>query len=302
MKILVTGAAGFIGRHLVRKLMNEGNEVIGFDVRARALGTKTVRGDITSFNFDEILDGVDVVFHLASLLGTTELFHRILEAERVNVLGTINLLESMRRKKVNRIVFTSKPNIWKYNPYTITKDTCERYLQLYRHVYGFEAVIVKPYNIYGPAEDLAEYRKAVPYFVLAAVKGEPLEVFGDGQQTLDPIYVDDAIEALEICSRVVPEEIVEIGNGKPVKVIELADKVLELTNSSSKVVHLPMRRGEETVQEVFANGNMKRLIGFTPSISLEEGLRRTIKWYSKNLDDFSCIYKLKPEDCANNKS
>ena len=299
MKTLVTGATGFIGRHLVRRLLNEGHEVIGFDVRARALGTKTIRGDITSFNFDEILDGVDVVFHLASLLGTAELFHRIVEAERVNVLGTLNLLEAMRRKKVNRIVFTSKPNIWKHNPYTITKETCERYLEMYRYVYGFESIIVKPYNIYGPAEDLAEYRKAVPYFVLAAVKGEPLEIFGDGEQTLDPIYVDDAIEALERCAQVFPKEIVEIGNSKPVKVIELAEKVLELSNSSSSIVHIPMRRGEETTQEICANGNMMPLIGFSPKVSLDEGLKKTIKWYSKNLDDFSCIYKLKPEDCEN---
>lgn len=299
MKTLVTGAAGFIGRHLVRRLLNEGHEVIGFDVRARALGTKTFRGDIASFNFDEILDEVDVVFHLASLLGTTELFHRIVEAEQVNVLGTLNLLEAMRRKNVNRIVFTSKPNIWKHNPYTITKETCERYLEMYRYVYGFESIIVKPYNIYGPAEDLAEYRKAVPYFVLAAVKGEPLEIFGDGEQTIDPIYVDDAIEALERCAQVAPKEIVEIGNSKPVKVIQLAEKVLELTNSSSSIVHIPMRRGEDYTGEIFANGNMRRLIGFSPNVSLDEGLRRTIKWYSRNLDDFSCIYKLKPEDYEN---
>ena len=218
-----------------------------------------VRGDITYFQFDDILEDVDVVFHLASLLGTTELFHRIVEAERVNVMGTLNLLEAMRRKKIKRIVFTSKPNIWKNNPYTITKDTCERYMELYRHVYGFETVVVKPYNIYGPAEDLAEYRKAVPYFVLAAVKGEPLEVFGDGEQTLDPIYVDDAIEALWRCSQVVPKEIVEIGNGKPVKVIELAEKVLELTGSSSKIVHIPMRRGEDRqATALCANGNMQQ--------------------------------------------
>jgi len=299
LKTLVTGAAGFIGRHLVRRLLNEGHEVIGFDMRARALGTTTVRGDIASFNFDEILDGVDVVFHLASLLGTAELFHRIVEAERVNVLGTLNLLEAMRRKKVNRIVFTSKPNVWKHNPYTITKDTCERYLELYRYVYGFESIIVKPYNIYGPAEDLAEYRKAVPYFVLAAVKGEPLEIFGDGEQTLDPIYVDDAVEALERCAQIVPKEIVEIGNSKPVKVIELAEKVLELSNSSSSIVHISMRRGEEATHEICANGNMMPLIGFSPKVSLDEGLKKTIKWYSKNLDDFSCIYKLKPEDCEN---
>ena len=85
---------------------------------------------LPDFQFDDILEDVDVVFHLASLLGTTELFHRIVEAERVNVMGTLNLLEAMRRKKIKRIVFTSKPNIWKNNPYTITKDTCERYMEI----------------------------------------------------------------------------------------------------------------------------------------------------------------------------
>lgn len=298
MRTLVTGAAGFVGKHLVRKLLTEGHEVIAFDKRECNLGTKTIRGDIASFDFEEILEDVNVVFHLASLLGTAELFHRIIEAERVNVLGTLNLLEAMRRKEVKKILFTSKPNVWKYNPYSITKETCERYLEMYEHVYGFQSVIVRPYNIYGPAEELVEYRKAIPYFVIAALRGEPLEIFGNGEQTMDAIYVDDAVEALIRSAEVAPKETVEIGSSKPVRVKHLAERILDLTHATSPIVHIPMRKGEGNASEIRANGSMSRLIGFSPRITLDEGLKKTIGWYSKHLDEFGTIYEFKAEDFA----
>lgn len=298
MRTLVTGAAGFVGKHLVQKLLAEGHEVIAFDKRECNLGTKTIRGDIASFDFEEVLKDVNVVFHLASLLGTAELFHRIIEAERVNVLGTLNLLEAMRRKEVKKIVFTSKPNIWKHNPYSITKENCERYLEMYQHVYGFQSVIVRPYNIYGPTEELVEYRKAIPYFVIAALKGEPLEIFGNGEQTMDAIYIDDAVEALIRSAEVAPKETVEIGTSKPVKVKHLAERILYLTHATSPIVHIPMRRGEENACEIRANGSMSRLLGFSPRITLDEGLKKTIAWYSKHLNKLGTIYRFGTEDFA----
>jgi UDP-glucose 4-epimerase len=298
LRTLVTGAAGFVGKHLVRKLLAEGHEVIAFDKRECNLGTKAIRGDIASFHFEETLKDVNVVFHLASLLGTAELFHRIIEAERVNVLGTLNVLEAMRKSDVNKILFTSKPNVWKYNPYSITKETCERYLEMYRCVYGLKSVIVRPYNIYGPAEELVEYRKAIPYFVMAALRGDPLEIFGDGEQTMDAIYVDDAIEALIRSAEAAPKETVEIGSSKPVKVKYLAERIVDLADATSPIVHIPMRRGEENACEIRANGNMSRLIGFSPRITLDEGLKKTIDWYSKHLNEFDTIYEFKPEDFA----
>jgi len=296
LKILVTGAAGFVGKHLVKKLLDEGHEVISFDNRECNIGSKVFLGDLASFDFEEILEGVDTVFHLASLLGTTELFHRIIEAERVNVLGTLNLLEAMRKKNVKKILFTSKPNIWKYNPYTITKQTCEHYLEMYQQIFGFQSIIARPFNIYGPAEELVEYRKAVPYFVIAALKDEPLEIFGDGEQTMDAIYVDDAVEALIRSAEIAPKEVVEIGTSEPVKVKDLAERILKLTNGSSSIVYVPMRRGEENKIEIRANGNMSQLVDFSPRVSLDEGLKKTIDWYSKHLEEFSNIYKLQAAD------
>lgn len=295
----MTGAAGFIGKHLVRKLLEEDHEVIGFDKRQCSLGIQSIQGDIATFDVSKALKNVDIVYHLASLLGTAELFEKTVEAERVNVLGTVRLLEAMRKTDVDKIVFISKPNIWKFNVYTITKENCERYLEMYRSVYGFKTVIARPFNIYGPEELLKEYRKAIPYFTVAALKGEPLEVFGDGEQTLDPIYVDDAVRALIQCGKILPQEAVEIGSGTPVKVRDLAEKILYLTHSDSQIVYVPMRKGETCTSIICANGNCQRLIRFLPKISLEDGLRRTIKWYSQHLQDFKRIYKFKQVRFAN---
>jgi len=298
LKVLVTGASGFIGRPLVEELLKQGHEVCAFDKKTsdRVGNEEFVKGDILSFNFDKILKGTEVVFHLAGLLGTTELFHRIIEAEKVNVLGTLNLLESMRKKGIRQIVFTSKPNVWKYNIYTITKENCERYLEMYRKMHGFKVVITRPFNVYGPREYLTEYRKAIPYFIVAALRNEPLEVFGDGEQTMDAIYVDDVVKALTLCIEKSPNKTVEIGSSEPIKVNDLAKKIIAMTNGKSEIAHKPMRKGETTSSHICANGNMEKLLGFKPRIKLEEGLKKTIEWYNEKLDEFREIYKFTEED------
>ena len=291
MRALVTGSAGFIGGTLVQELKTNGYEVIGFDKRKAQL-----QGNIVNFNFDKILKDTDVVFHLAGLLGTTELFHRVIDAEKVNVIGTLNLLESMRRNDVSRIIFTSKPNIWKYNVYTITKENCERYLEMYREIYGIKSVIARPFNVYGPCEYITEYRKAVPYFIVMALRNEPIEIFGYGKQNMDAVYVDDTVKALRICAEKVPKETVEIGTSKPVSVNDLAEKIVKLTSSKSEIVHISMRKGEFNSERLYANGNMERLLGFKPQTSLHDGLKMTIKWYREHLNEMTNIYKFNKED------
>lgn len=293
--MLVTGASGFIGSHLVKKLKKTGRKVVLFDRKTNGLNP-CILGDIVNFDFGPLLHDVEVVFHLAGLLGTTELFHRILEAERTNVLGTLNLLEAMRRRNVDKIVFTSKPNVWRHNVYTITKENCERFLEMYREIYGFKTIITRPYNVYGPGEQVTDYRKAIPYFIISALRNEPIEIFGSGNQTVDAIYVDDAVEALLLCEKKEPGEHVEIGTGHPIKVRDLAQKIIGLTGSSSRIVYLPMRRGEESNSNIKANGNMPQLIGYRPKTCLEEGLRNTIHWYHRRLSQFKKIYSFSEND------
>lgn len=295
---LVTGGSGFIGKRLVQELMRNGYEVTVFDRKPANTHASFVCGDIVSFDFDDVLKDVDVVFHLAGLLGTTELFHRIVEAEKVNVLGTLNLLESMRKNNVTKIVFTSKPNVWKYNVYTVTKENCERYLEMYREIYGFKCVITRAFNVYGPDEPLKEYRKAIPYFIVSALRNEPLEIFGDGQQTMDAIYVDDVAEALLVCAEKLLSQTIDIGNSRPVRVKDVADQIIMLTGSASEVVFKPMRKGESNPRYICANETLWRLLGFKPKISLVDGLTRTIKWYREHLDEFREIYKFSEWDFA----
>lgn len=117
--VLVTGSTGFIGGHLTSELIRQGYEVVGFDKNPTDVDYPLIVGDIVPHDFTATLEDYDIsgVFHLAGVLGTTELFHRVVEAERVNVEGTLNLLEAMRKTGVNDLVFTSKPNLWRYNPY-----------------------------------------------------------------------------------------------------------------------------------------------------------------------------------------
>jgi UDP-glucose 4-epimerase len=287
LNALVTGASGFIGRNLIPQLLSTGYNVVGLDRRTVNTQTISLQRDIVACNFDEILKNIDVVFHLAGLLGTSELFEKTIEAENVNVLGTLNLLESMRKNDVSKIVFTSKPNIWKYNVYTVTKENCERYLEMYRSIYGFDVVITRPFNVYGPFQYPLDYRKAIPHFIVASLRNEPLEVFGDGRQTMDPIHVSDVAMALQSCAEKLPIEIVDIGSSEPIKVNDLANKILELTGSKSKVIHKPMRKGEPLEGiPLCANGNMERLLGFKPKTGLENGLRTTITWYRQHLNEF----------------
>ncbi len=262
-------------------------------------GIRFIREDILSYDFEDLFRREEVggVFHLAGLLGTTELFHRVVEAEMVNVVGLLRILEGMRRCDLEKILFTSKPNVWRNNVYTITKENAERYLNMYKEVYGLKTIITRPFNVYGPGEYLNEYRKAISYFIIASLRNEPVEIFGTGEQTMDPIYIDDVVQAIVRSYVAEPDEVVEIGSAQSVRVLDIARRIIELTGSSSQIVHLPMRRGEPLDPlDVRANGRMKYLIGYEPKVDLESGLRRTIEWYSEHLQEFSYYYRYSGED------
>lgn len=295
-KALITGGCGFIGRHLARELMKNGIDIHILDNKndtelMEELGCELTIMDIMDVDYDIILPDIDIVFHLAGLLGTSELFDRIELAEIINVEGTLRLLEGMRKNGVPKIVYMSKPNIWKHNPYTITKENCERWLEMYREVYGIDVVIVCPYNVYGPEEHLEEYRKAVPYFIIAALNNDVIEIWGSGESTMDLIYVEDSAKVLHAIGtyKEAITEIVEIGTGMETSVNDLASKIKKMIGSNSPIINRPMRMGEIDKTSLHANTEIMDYIFNSVPKDLEDGLNETIKHYRNNLDKYTVI-------------
>jgi UDP-glucose 4-epimerase len=288
IRVIVTGGAGFIGTATCDELRTHGYAARVFDI------VNDKNEDVT--DFDSLMRFMEdynpnVMVHLAGLLGTSELLGMVSEAERVNVGGTINVLEACKREHVP-IVFMSKPNPedW-HNVYTITKMTCEEYIKLYRKEFGMDITILRPFNAYGPNQKLRPIKKFCPVFIDAAMKGENIKVFGDGTQPIDPVHVNDIAKVVRM---VIDGEVwgkeIEIGTGVPMKVSEFAERVIEEVKSffdtKSIVEKAPMRVGEpeKTTSRIWADTtNMEKLLDFHPKdmIPIEDGLKETVGWYAR---------------------
>ncbi len=203
----------------------------------------------------------------------------------INTLGTINVLDAARQNG-NRVVLSAKPNPW-LNVYSITKKAAEEFFLMYHSLFGVDSRIGRFFSIYGPGQKTVKHgvQKAVPTFILRALRNEPIPVFGTGEQTADFIYISDAVTAFIIlgCGKNMGGEVVEIGTGKQLTVNFLAETIIRLTGSKSKIIHFPMRSGEPLNAKVAADTTkMEKMLKFYPKISLEEGLEKTINWYKNN--------------------
>lgn len=288
MKILLTGGSGFIGSHLADELQSRGHEVISYDIcPSRFNKIKTVIGSILDKDeLDRVIAGCDFVFHLAGMLGTHELVDCAIKATQVNVIGTLNVLEACKTYGV-KLVEISKPNCW-VNTYTITKVAAETFTEMYRREHGVEAVTIKWFNVYGGRQPLMEevgYKKMIPTAIINALRGEDIEVYGNGEQTMDLIHTTDTVEAtLAIvdnwnwCNG----STFEIGTGEEITVNQAVNDIIALAKSSSSVVHVPMRKGEVDNTRIKANIEQANILAnWAPRISLAEGLIQTIKWYKE---------------------
>ena len=304
-RVLVTGGAGFIGSNLVQALLERGDDVRvldNFSTGSRAnlasLGrdVEVVEGDLRSYErVHTAVRGAEVVFHQGALGSVPRSVQDPLTSTAVNVEGTLNVLLAARDEGIRRVVAASSSSVYgssgelprtegmpvdPISPYGVAKLAAERYCVSFSRVYhSFETVVLRYFNVFGPRQDpTSQYAAVVPLFITAVAAGRPVTVFGDGEQSRDFTYVDNVVAA-NLLAADAPEAVGRIFNvsaGLPTSVAELADTIGSLLGKPVERRYFPPRPGD--LRNSWADiAEARRTLGFEPTISLEEGLQRTIE-------------------------
>jgi UDP-glucose 4-epimerase len=295
VKVLVTGGHGFIGRHVCNVLVAQGHEPLVFDRKRNLALLNAVFGDIRdSTHVTDAMACVDGFIHLAGILGTQETVQNPRPAAETNILGSLNVLEAAAQYKVPGVCI-GVGNHWMQNPYSITKSTVERFVAMYNKERGTKLNIVRPVNAYGPGQSApkpygsSSVRKITPSFVCRALHDDPIEVYGDGNQVSDMVYVEDVatsiVRALRLAAQGTILPAIEVGPLEHNSVREIAEIVIELTGSKSKIVNLPMRPGEAPGESVTANVESMKAAGINPEdfTKIRDGLQKTVDYYRRSI-------------------
>ncbi len=284
---LITGGSGFLGRAFSRYLISEGYMVRTLDTCApqNRKCIQHFQGDIRNISdVRAAVKGTNLVFHLAGLLGTTELINRTIDAVNVNILGTLNILESCREFGVEKLFFPTKPNTW-LNTYSITKECGEKFVQMYSEQFGLNVKILRWLNAYGPGQHTHPIRKAVPVMIMQALHGRDIEIWGTGEQPVDLIFTEDLARiSVEYTLLEKPDPTIrDTGLSTRMTVNEMAEFIKQLTRSTSKIVHLPMRPGEkqEIPVEMLAPEPASSVLHIQKEAmtDLHTGMKHTIDYY-----------------------
>jgi UDP-glucose 4-epimerase len=304
MKVLVTGGAGFIGSNLVRALLARGDDVRVLDnfstgSRRNLAGlerdVEIIEGELRSYErVHNAVRGTEVVFHLGALGSVPRSVQDPLTSSAVNIEGTLNVQLAARDEGVRRVVFASSSSIYgnqpqlplregmapdPVSPYGVAKLAAERYCVSFSRVYhSFETVVLRYFNVFGPRQDpTSEYAAVVPRFITAIAAGEPVTIYDDGEQSRDFTYVDNVVAAnlLAADAEGVSGRIFNISAGSPTSVNTLAETIGRLLERPVERRYLPPRPGD--LRDSWADvSEARRVLGYEPTVGLEEGLRRTI--------------------------
>ncbi|MGA8855701.1 MAG: NAD-dependent epimerase/dehydratase family protein [Candidatus Bathyarchaeia archaeon] len=296
MRVLIFGAAGFVGRNLVERLSKEKDEVTASDALENPYGqsTKYIRVDVLDRNgIFEAVKGNEIVVHLAASPLVASLKDPTLNM-RVNIEGTLNILDAARRHDVKKVIYSSASSVIgtpNYNPvdeehpttpktpYAVAKKACEDYLRVYKEVYSLRYLVFRFFNLYGPWQTYLS-GALVPNLHKTLLENNEFQVFGDGSSTRDFIYVEDVVDYFNSAiTKNVENTTINMGTGIGTSIkqlIDLGSKVLRVT---PRIAYKPSRPGE--IGNFVAD--TKRLIqvfGARPRTSLEEGLRKSFSWLS----------------------
>jgi nucleoside-diphosphate-sugar epimerase len=303
---LVTGGAGFIGSHICERLLKEGHDVRVLDnffsgkqsnLEDLGGGVDLVRGDIRDGRVvAEAMRGVYVVFHEAALGSVPRSVADPISTHEVNMTGTLNVLLAAREAGVRRVVYASSSSVYgetkelpkhegitpqPLSPYALSKLAGEHYISVFNHVYGFEAVALRYFNIFGPRQDPeSQYAAVIPKFVTALLEGKPPVIYGDGLQSRDFTYVENVVEANLLASEAdgVSGRAFNVACGGRYSLLDLLDKMKQIIGSDIQPIHEPARAGDVRDSQASIEAAASAF-GYRVKVDFDEGLRRTVNWF-----------------------
>ena len=307
-KYLVTGGAGFIGSHIVGRLLREGEFVRVLDNFSSGKkenleftsGNKNyqlVEGDIKDYKVClSSTKDIDYVLHQAALRSVPKSMKDPQSYNEVNIGGTLNLLKASLENKIKRFVLASSSSIYGetnvfperedslpelISPYALSKLACEYYCRIFSINYNLETVSLRYFNVYGPRQSLDdEYAVVVPKFITAMLNDQQPPIHGDGKQSRDFTYVDNVVDAniLAATKENLKFEVCNIANNKDHTVFELVEVLNKIMGKSIMPLFIPLRPGD--VFRTFADiSKAREVLGFKPKIDFESGLRITVDWF-----------------------
>jgi dTDP-glucose 4,6-dehydratase len=306
VRVLVTGGAGFIGSHLCDFLLAHGCEVVCMDNLLTGSTDNIahisdprflfVKHDVT--NYIVVGGPLDYVLHFASPASPIDYLELPIQTLKVGALGTHKALGLAKEKRArfllastsevygDPLVHPQREDYWgNVNPvgprgvYDEAKRFAEALTMAYHRVHGLDARIVRIFNTYGPRMRLTDGR-AIPTFIRQALRGEPLTVYGDGSQTRSFTYVSDLIDGIWKLMNAPVNDPVNLGNPRELTLLELAKQILSISGSKSEIVYRPLPVDDPKVRQPDI-GRARRLLGWEPTLAVEEGLRQTIEWYRR---------------------
>lgn len=310
MRTLVTGGAGFIGSHLVSRLLGEGHDVRVLDnfstgARSNIAGLRDsidlIEGDIQSYErIHTAVQGCEVVFHQAALPSVPRSIQDPLTSNAVNVIGTLNLLLAARDSGVRRVVFASSSSIYGADrtlpkredqapmpiaPYAVAKLAGECYCRSFSEVYDLETVSLRYFNVFGPRQDpLSQYAAVIPRFITALLHGEAPVVFGDGEQSRDFTYIDNVVGANLLAAEAVDisGQTFNVACGQTISLNDLLEALRGIIGTNVEASYLEARPGD--VKHSLADiSRAEDQLGYRPIVELCEGLRRTVEHHQEKL-------------------
>lgn len=314
MSILVTGGAGFIGSHLVERLLNQGKEVVVIDDfndyyspeikrnniadAAKNQRFKLIEKDIRD-NLDDVFqkNGISLVIHIAARAGVRPSLIDPLLYNSVNVLGTANLLECCKKYGVKKFIFASSSSVYgvtsklpfkeddtldkPISPYAVTKIAGENLCRVCHNTYGMSIVCLRFFTVYGPRQ---RPEMAIHKFVDLISKDKPIPYYGDGTSSRDYTYITDILDGIMSCIDKVSGngifEIINLGDSKTVTLKELVDIIENELNKKARLEYLPPQQGDVPV--TYADiSKATKLLGYTPKVNIKKGIREFINWFKQ---------------------